>query len=59
MSKTHESVSKEKAVLRLRDAGHIAEANELSRWRSTEDNNWGWDGWVRSRFPELIHKIWN
>ncbi len=55
---THERVTKDEAVCRLRAAGYADEANELDVWRDVNGNNWGWDGWIRGAYPGVVATIW-
>lgn len=54
----HKAVSKAEAIRRLRSAGHSREAEELEAWRDINGNNWGWDGFVRREWPDLVDVIW-
>lgn len=54
----HERVPKEEAIRRLRAAGYQDIANELEKWRDTNGDNWGWDGWIRGAYPIVIDVIW-
>jgi hypothetical protein len=56
--KQHESVTKDEAVQRLRDAGYGDIAFELDNWRDINGKNWGWDGWIRGAYPAVIDVIW-
>jgi len=53
-----ERVTKAEAVRRLRQAGFVEEAVALDQWRDTNGNNWGWDGWVRGAYPDVVDTIW-
>jgi|GEM_PF-3150393 len=55
----HERISKDEAIRRLRNAGYAEIANELEKWRDTNGNNWGWDGWIRGAYPVVIDVIWH
>ena len=52
------SVTKNEAIRRLDAAGHRNVATLLSRWRNNRGNNWGWDGWFRGQYPDLIDTVW-
>jgi hypothetical protein len=52
------SVTKNEAIRRLNAAGHRNVATQLSQWRNNLGNNWGWDGWFRGQYPDLIDTVW-
>jgi hypothetical protein len=51
------SFTKKEAIRRLDAAGHRNAAAQC-RWRSKLDNDWGWDGWFRGQYPDLIDTVW-
>jgi hypothetical protein len=52
------SVTKSQAIGRLAAAGHHDVAALLSTWRNKRGNDWGWDGWFRGQYPDLIDTVW-
>ena len=48
------SVTKKEAIGRLDAAGHRRAAAQLSGWRNKLGNDWGWEGWFRGEYPNLI-----
>jgi hypothetical protein len=50
-------VTKDEAIRRLDAAGHANAAEQLRQWRNERGNNWGWDGMVRGKFPDLVPTI--
>ena len=52
-------VSRGTAIDRLRRAGHTDAAQALKQWRSKVGTYQGWDGFVRSAWPNLIPVIWD
>jgi hypothetical protein len=51
-------VTKDEAIKRLFDAGHRGADFELQTWRSVENTNQGWDGWINHKYPQLRRIIW-
>ena len=46
------------AVLNLMVANRTDELDELARYRDKNGRHWGWDGWFRKRFPDLVDVVW-
>ena len=42
-----------------KNAGFFQEAQELEQWTDANGRNWGWDGWVRGTYPQLVPTIWS
>jgi hypothetical protein len=52
------SVTKDEAIKRFAAAGRSDAAAWLQQRRNLVGNNWGWDGWVRRNYLELLDIIW-
>jgi hypothetical protein len=47
------------AIQRLRCAGAVHVADELTKWRNCDGGLGGWDGWVKGNFSQrIIAIIW-
>ncbi len=47
---------KTETIKRLESDGHTGIALEVKEWKSTADNNWGWDRWFATEYPSLAEK---
>jgi len=47
---------KEQTINQLIQDGQSSIAREVKQWKSVRGNNWGWDRWFATKYPELAKR---